>query len=75
MHKKTIWGNAVTVICYICYWFLNFGSILLPWVVFVLETFLLFLVTDSSFASSSPLYILAIYLPGLTGDSEYFAFP
>ena len=66
IHEKTMLENAVSgnLFFFIC--FLTFGGFLLPWVIFVTETFWLFLVTDSYFTSSSPLtnapFIYYIYI-------------
>ena len=73
--KRQLWGMLclLAVIFVIC--FINFGSILLPWIAFIPENFLLFLVTDSFFKSLSPFtHIPAICLLGFHGDSECFPF-
>ena len=66
MHENTtlLW-NDVPVNCNIFYLLLNLWSILLPWIVFILEMFILLFITNCSFTSLSPfiyIYTSIFYL-------------
>ena len=75
--------KKLSVNCYICYLLLNILNDFASMSSFLPETFLLFLVTDSSFTNSYIyiyIYIICIYmpvicLPGLHKDSECFDSP
>ena len=66
MHENTtlLW-NDVPLNCNIFYLLLNLWSILLPWIVFILEMFILLFITNCSFTSLSPfiyIYTSIFYL-------------
>ena len=66
MHENTtlLW-NDVPLNCNIFYLLLNLWSILLPWIVFILEMFILLFITNCSFTSLSPFIYIYIYIPAI----------